>query len=701
MNAELLLQKQIGDTLLQYRIDHDSGMVELKLIPADAPDSLQSPSELTPLASVKFAQDDPCGGFAGGHTLRCSETMSHFTFERQECETDQIKTILRHANGCRLIHHLSWQSDRPVFFVHTELQNCSEEELQIELLESFALGGIGETLSDQQFADMKLHRFRSRWCNEANLETATTTDWLLERYPLNYVICNERYGQVGTLPTSGFHPFGAVEDTTFGILWGAMLGWSGSWQMEFSMRNAPGLALSGGLADAEFGHWQKTLLPGEILTAPTALIGCVTGTLDDLCDRLIQGVESTLQLPDSESDLPIVFNEWCTSWGNPSEQSLLAIAEKLQGLPIRYLVMDAGWYQKDDGSSWSSGQGDWQVNQRLFPAGMAHAAAAIRAKGFIPGVWFEAEIIGSTSDIWETESAHMLHRNGRPITVGSRRFWNLNDPAALEQLDRKIVHFLKENHLGYIKVDYNATVGIGCDHPDSPGEGLRRQVLGTHRFFKRLHEINPELVIENCASGGHRLEPAMFALSSMSSFSDAHELDTIPVIAASLHRLMPVRQMQIWAVMRAEADLKHIAYLLSSAMLGRLCLSGDILQLSPEQFGMVATALQFYRKLTPVLKSGKSMLDNRAGKSRKCLTGSQFVTRISRDGNWLILWCHVFCDAPRTLCKTLPDGDWNLTDQFAAPDTGEIEYKNNQIILTAPAPMSGRVLLFKKENCSK
>jgi alpha-galactosidase len=49
-------------------------------------------------------------------------------------------------------------------------------------------------------------------------------------------------------------------------------------------------------------------------------------------------------------------------------------------------------------------------------------------------------------------------------------------------------------------------------------------------------------VIENCASGGHRLEPSFMGLTSMASFSDAHETRDIPVIAANLHRLIQPRQ---------------------------------------------------------------------------------------------------------------------------------------------------------------
>jgi alpha-galactosidase len=54
-------------------------------------------------------------------------------------------------------------------------------------------------------------------------------------------------------------------------------------------------------------------------------------------------------------------------------------------------------------------------------------------------------------------------------------------------------------------VDYNETAGIGFDDPDSLGEGLCKQIDAQYRLFAKIREHLPDLVIENCASGGHRL----------------------------------------------------------------------------------------------------------------------------------------------------------------------------------------------------
>lgn len=65
----------------------------------------------------------------------------------------------------------------------------------------------------------------------------------------------------------------------------------------------------------------------------------------------------------------------------------------------------------------------------------------------------------------------------------------------------------------------------------------RRNMEASVDFVRRVKEEVPGIILENCASGGHKLEPLMMSLCSMASFSDAHETEEIPIIAANLHRL--------------------------------------------------------------------------------------------------------------------------------------------------------------------
>lgn len=223
---------------------------------------------------------------------------------------------------------------------------------------------------------------------------------------------------------------------------------------------------------------------------------------------------------------------------------------------------------------------------------------------------------------------------------------------------------MRSQEIRYLKVDYNGSIGAGCDGAESPGEGLRAQMEAVLTFFRLIRRELPDLVIENCASGGHRLEPSMMTLTAMSSFSDAHECSEIPYIAANLHPLILPRQSQIWAVISKELSLREVQYRLTSAMLGRFCLSGNILELEDETWEAVKQAADFYRQAKDIIKYGRSLLFRTSANNQHHLRGAQVLTR--QSGDELLLVYHSFDQPPESLQGLLPAGIWTVKSQFGA-----------------------------------
>ena len=328
----------------------------------------------------------------------------------------------------------------------------------------------------------------------------------------------------------------------------------------------------------------------------------------------------------------------------------------------------------------------------LFPLGLEATAAAIRQRGLIPGLWFEMETVGSQSSAFSLVD-HLLRRDGQPVTVRERRFWDLNDPWAVDHLTARVIDVLERGGFGYLKVDYNETLGLGSEHPDGLGEGLRRQVLGSYRFFETIRARLPDLVIENCASGGHRLEPSMLARTAMSSFSDAHELVEIPIIAANLHRLLLPRQSQIWAVLHRADSMQRLAYSLAATFLGRMCLSGEIAELDAAQWELVRAAQRLYALAAPVIKHGTSRRYGEAGESWRHPRGWQAVVRVGDDGQRALAVFHAFADAPARAEAPLPPGDWRVEASFSGPG---VETTGHTIRWHVPADFSACVALLAR-----
>ena len=669
-----------GGMRIEYITEARSHTIGLLLFPDSMEDELVAHREFLSWKPQKFSDivaqqleslvqfkllGDSLSGYSQGITMRNSDTLSSLQYSRQEkIEQGDETEIITHLNsdrGYACEHHLRYcQGDEALTFFST-IRNDGSEKFSLEMLSSFSLGGITPFASDDAPNRLHFHRFRSFWSAEGRHISQPIEELHLERSWSGHGVRAERFGQVGSMPVHGYHPFAAIEDRDAGVFWGATLAWAGSWQMELYRRDDQ-LSLSGGLADREFGHWFKNLAPGESFTSPIAYVTTVKGDLDDLCQRLTAMQSKAVeQAPDSEGDLPVLFNEFCTTWGNPTHESACRLASRLKDSGVKYFVIDAGWYRGENGD-WSSNQGEWTPSRELFPEGIAATAKFIREQGLVPGLWFEFEVVGSRSTLFDLMIDHFLKRDGIPVLAGERRFWDFRDPWVRGYLYKKVILFLQDNGFGYIKVDYNETIGIGVEGAESLGEGLRQHILYVQDFFREMRKELPDLVIEVCASGGHRLEPSMLALASMASFSDAHESPEIPMIAANLHRLILPRQSQIWAVLHASDSPQRLIFSLAAGFLGRLCLSGELDELDEKQWSLLQEIIGFYSHVAPIIKNGRSRLYQHTGLSWQHLQGAQAVLRTTTDHSQALLVVHSFAKPlPDEMIVDLPPGNWRIS----------------------------------------
>lgn len=310
-----------------------------------------------------------------------------------------------------------------------------------------------------------------------------------------------------------------------------------------------------------------------------------------------------------------------------------------------------------------------------------------------PGLWFEAEICGREADAFHQE-AHQLKRFGAPVTAGFRRFWDMRDPWVRDYLREKVIGTLAGNGFEYVKIDYNECVGVGCDGAESLGEGLRQSVAASQDFFREMRGRVPGLIIEDCASGGHRLEPSFLGLCQLASATDAHEVRELPIVAANLHRAMLPEQSLIWAVLRREDSIKRLVWSVAATFLGVMCLSGDVEALSPEQWDAVDRGIAFYRRAEGVIRDGVSVRRGPEIVSYRHPTLWQAVERTSVDGGQKLIVVHVFDDAPERLA--LPVGDGYAVECLYAEHPGDIRFEDGVIETKVDSDSAFAVLLKRR-----
>lgn len=681
---KLLKEYILGDMVARYEINEEK-QVGLTLYPTgkSLPDTVEKAAVLDCLVQLKLSGDAYEGCYAPGNTMRNSESVKRFKFQEQKLkklgENITICTILNDERGYLVEHRLTWKQGTSYLEVECEFLNRSQETVVLEMMESFSLEMISPYISGDCHGSIMIHRLRSRWSQEGCMESLPIEALQLDTCWNHDSVKCERFGQVGSLPVNNFFPWLFVEDIKNKVFWGAQLYHGASWQMEL-FRKDENFAVSGGLADREFGHWTKRVEPGKNFHTPKAVLTvCHSCDLDLASARLTEAQKAAAnEVPETEQDLPIIFNEYCTTWGCPSHENILKILDKIRGKGFTYFVIDCGWY-KETGVPWDISMGDYQISKDLFPEGLEKTIAAIKEAGLKPGIWFEFENVGRAAKAFQN-TEHLLKLDGAPLTTSRRRFWDLKDPWVIRYLDKHVIQMLKYYGFEYLKVDYNDTIGMGCDGCESLGEGLRQNMIASQDYFRKISREIPGIVIENCASGGHRLEPSYMEISSMASFSDAHECEEIPIIAANLHRAILPRQSQIWAVIRTTDSKKRIAYSIINTFLGRMCLSGDVTELSEEQWEVIDRGINFYNHIRFAIKEGQSY---RYGPKIDCIRHAKGWQGVYRQGNngEAFAVIHIFGgDLPDKIVLDLPKGQKYEIREIYSDTDEEIEMKENQML---------------------
>ena len=614
---------RFGDMLAAWWLDEKNHM-GMTLIPAEMKDRVREHRHtLEGLVQIHARGDQLPNGYGNGSTLATTTATDALRFVSQKKDGDTVVTELADETGRTVFHTLKWEKGLEALRVSVRFENRTGKPVTLDLISSLNMGGITPFAEDDAPGTLLLHRARSAWSAEGRLLTESIEEAMLERSWTGHALRIAKFGQVGSMPVRGWFPFAAVEDTANNVTWAMQIACPSSWQMEIR-RKDDRLNMMASLPDEDFGQWAKTVAPGESFETPEAYVTVGHGGVDRVSQRLLTVHRANMPRP--EAELPVLFNEYCTTWGDPSHENLVKIADRLQGHGIDFLVIDAGWYRRE-GAGWSDCGGDWIPEEKsMFPEGLKATADMIRAHGMIPGLWFEPETCARDSDIFRKEEL-LLTRRGTVIDTDNRRFLDLRKEEVQKYLDERVTGLLKRCGFGYTKIDYNDCIGVGCDDPDSLGEGLRQNMQGTLDFFRRMREAIPDLWIENCSSGGHRLEPSLMGATDMASFSDAHECPEIPIIAAQLHRLILPGQSQIWAVLRAKDSIRRINCSLVNTFLGVMCLSGDVADLSAEQWAKVDEGICFFKAVRGIIRDGISAFHGEVSRSWRHPEGWQAVCR--------------------------------------------------------------------------
>lgn len=328
----------------------------------------------------------------------------------------------------------------------------------------------------------------------------------------NYYIGQLRVGTSKKYETSGGRsseknaPFFNVHKDGKGYIFA--IGWTGQWNCLVS-REEDSVTIKTKIEDTHF-----RLLPGEKIRTSSFVLMPYEGTVTQSHNqwrKLVKEHYSLIGKDNREMHGPLCAEVW----GGMRTSSVLERIDVIEknNLPFEYIWMDAGWYGEETKPSpdefegdWGSHTGDWRVSPLIHPCGLKDVSEAVHNAGMKFLLWFEPERV----------------RRGAPIVFEHPEYFIFSEDEKNQDLLLDLGNDEAWNYCYYTISNLIEDIGIDCyrqdfnmpplsywrknDIEDRKGMTEIKHIMGLYRLWDALLQKFPYLLIDNCASGGRRID---------------------------------------------------------------------------------------------------------------------------------------------------------------------------------------------------
>jgi alpha-galactosidase len=323
----------------------------------------------------------------------------------------------------------------------------------------------------------------------------------------------------GTRGKSGWgHPTFFVHNRATGEWFVGSLGWSGNWTIRLTsqqdlIKKQARMFFSMGPSAADPAL--RVLSPGETVKSPETHLFCMQAELDQIIQTLQNHVRRDVLPPaPSGREYQVEANHRGYIVDHEDETGLKREIDLATEVGAELFMIDAGWYGPEP-NRWAQNVGDWYPGAWL-PNDLMPVREYARQKGLLFGLWVEIEGIGSASKLRKEHPDWVATRNGQPIGgnpgteggSGYGRQLDLANPAVVAWMESEILRLIKKYDLDMFRIDYNTTIYEGGNRIK---DGFVENTLwlyteALYGIFDRVHLKFPNVILQNCAGGGGRLD---------------------------------------------------------------------------------------------------------------------------------------------------------------------------------------------------
>ncbi len=307
-------------------------------------------------------------------------------------------------------------------------------------------------------------------------------------------------------PTEAYLPYFNILGENYGMILG--IGWTGQW--------AAGLSESKGETSVNVKQefFNAYLLSGETVRSPLVSISFYENENPLKGFNLFRKWINDSVYPENVTKSSYTVMEVAGPMSTRTSDEIIEVLDGLDESVYKHtdaFWMDAGWYSYNEG--WHDGVGNWTVDTSKYDNGISELSDYAAEKGLGHVLWYEPERVFPGTHFHNVGSQHeewLISFDGEDNIM-----WNLANKEAFDFYCEYLLNSMKENGVTVYRQDFNFAPLKYWQKADEEFYGGRtgicenRYVTNLYRYLDYLTENIDGLIIDNCASGGKRLDLEM------------------------------------------------------------------------------------------------------------------------------------------------------------------------------------------------
>jgi alpha-galactosidase len=505
--------------------------------------------------------------------------VTHFSNSEKEL------TIILEDSSAKLRVNTSFRFTlEGLLIVKSSLKNLSDG--------TFHLNNLSQTLPLPMRAKEILD-FTGTWCKERTPQ----------RHPFSYgrFSRDSRRGRTGhdatlliLVGTSGF-------SNETGEIWASHIGWSGD-HSTFVEKFSDGHQTIGASELLESG--EVALQSQETYETPEIFFAYSSEGLNGISSKFQNHLRSTKKK--ERKPRPVIYNSWESMYFDIQEVQLRKLALLAKEIGIERFVIDDGWFKGRRNAE--IGLGDWYVDETVFRNGLDPFIEFLANQGIDFGLWVEPEMVNINSDLFRAHPEWVLRANEDRLPLGGRggqQTLDLSIPEAFDYIYARLNELLFSHDIKFLKWDMNRDI-VDAGHNGKPA--IHAQTLALYRLMGQLKTKHPDLEIENCSSGGARIDLGISKITDRAWASDTNDPLERTYIQRWTSLLLPLEMLGndvSTAESHTTGRTHSFSFRANTAIFGHLGIQLDLLKLSQKDLEDLSEMIFFYKKNRELIHTGK------------------------------------------------------------------------------------------------